>query len=95
MHLKILGRKVKVKIIPQEKIAALSDDKHTIGLFDPNCMTIFIAENLSEPDKLYILTHEAVHCSHYLTGLDQSIPEPLIEVICQTTATLFMDLIKR
>jgi Zn-dependent peptidase ImmA (M78 family) len=72
MSLKILGRKVKIKLIAQDKLAAISKDEHTIGLFDPNKMTIFISSDLSERDRLYILAHEATHCLHYITGLDQS-----------------------
>lgn len=95
MQLSILGRKIKVKILAQEKLGRIAHDPYTIGLFDPAKMTIYLAADLSEKDRTYVLCHEACHAAQFITGLDQSIPEALIEVICQTHASLFMDLLKK
>lgn len=93
--LTILGRKIKVKIIPQEKLGELAVDGRTVGLYDPNTKTIYLAKELTPQQKRYYLIHEAVHCVHDLTGIDQTLPDCLIEIICQTTATLFEDLLER
>lgn len=95
MHLTILGRKIKVKVVPQHKIEKLSGAEYTVGLYDSNNRVIYIAEELSEKDKRYYLVHESVHALHHFTGIDQTLPESLVEVICQSTASLFEDLMKK
>jgi Zn-dependent peptidase ImmA (M78 family) len=94
-HIKVLGRKIKVKFIPQKKLGEIALDQHTVGLYDPNTMTIYLASELSPEQRRYYLIHEAVHASHHFTGIDQTIPDSLVEIICQTTATLFEDLLEK
>jgi Zn-dependent peptidase ImmA (M78 family) len=91
----ILGRKIKVKILPQDKLAKIAHDDRTVGLYCPNKRTIYLAEELDARQKRYYLIHEAVHCLHDLTGIDQTLPDSLVEVICQSTATLFEDLLSK
>jgi Zn-dependent peptidase ImmA (M78 family) len=91
----ILGRKIKVKILPQEKLSKLSHDDRTVGLYCPNNRTIYLSKELTPEQKRYYLIHEAVHALHDFTGIDQTLPESLVEVICQSTATLFEDLLSK
>jgi Zn-dependent peptidase ImmA (M78 family) len=95
MHLTILGRKIRVKVILQRNLIKLAEDPNTVAMYDPNNQCIYISKELSEKQKRYYLIHEAVHCLHDLTGIDQTLHESLIEVICQSTATLFEDLCRK
>lgn len=91
----ILGRKIKIKITPQAKLTLIAHDPQTVGLYDPNTRTIYLSKELTPEQKRYYLIHEAVHVLHDFTGIDQTLPESLIEIICQTTATLFEDLLEK
>jgi beta-lactamase regulating signal transducer with metallopeptidase domain len=92
MKLTILGRKVCVKIIAQKKLAAICGDPEVVGLFCPSSMRIYLAKELKEKQRKLVLIHEATHCMHYITGIDQTLEPALIEVLCQTNAALFDDL---
>jgi len=94
-HIYVLGRKIKVKILPQEKLNKIAHDDRTVGLYDPNKRIIYLARELTAEQKRYYLIHEAVHAMHDFTGIDQTLPDSLIEVICQSTATLFEDLLAK
>jgi Zn-dependent peptidase ImmA (M78 family) len=91
----ILGRKIKIKILPQEQLERIADKQYVVGLWVATERTIYLAKELNKQDMRYYLIHEAVHAMHHFTGIDQTLHDSLVEVICQSTATLFEDLLSK
>ena len=88
----ILGRTFKIKYVTLETIARRSGIS-AVGLMDWEKKEILISKTLNEHDTMLTIIHECTHASHFITGLNQIIPGEIQELICETTAALFEDII--
>ena len=88
----ILGRKFKVKIVT---LAVMNKSYETpaAALVNFDTRTILILNSLSDYDKMLCLFHEIGHISQVVNGVDQVISAELKEILCETNANAFMDLI--
>lgn len=83
----ILGREYLVK---EKSYGSSKDDM--FGDVDYIKKVIFINKSLPTNEKELAFYHETVHIAFHVTGIAQILPEKLIEVICETTANLMMDI---
>jgi Zn-dependent peptidase ImmA (M78 family) len=90
----VLGRKVKVKIVDAKVIQEETDDPYCVALYLPYTMTILISKNLDAYWRRYYLFHELTHHMMFITGIEQTLHNSLIEVICQSNAALIDDIMK-
>lgn len=90
----ILGRRFKIKKSTREEMIAAYPEGLAAGLIIMSSFEIMILDELTPQEQLHTLFHEGSHAAQSLVGIDQTTPHPMIEVICQTHATLFEDLVK-
>jgi hypothetical protein len=89
----ILGRKFKLKLDSQENIIKVTGAQCE-GCVDFNTNTIHIWKDLSQADQMLTLFHETQHICHLVSGVSQVTSGELQEIICESTAQAFFDLIK-
>lgn len=91
---KILGKSIKIKRANREKIQELTGVL-AYGCYDPVKRTIYI-ETESQKEKLFqetILHHEIAHAIMSIAGLDQVIAPELQEIICESFANAYLEII--
>ena len=87
--LTILGREF--KLIFQD---GLVDEGRTLGgMVDFGEMIIYVDSGMTERNQWVALFHECVHVGCDVAGVDQVLNKFAIEVICQTLANTFYDLV--
>jgi Zn-dependent peptidase ImmA (M78 family) len=89
----VLGRSYKVKFLPFEKLTIIAGEE-SFACVDYSNHVIFIAENLSEYEKMISLFHEMAHICQITVGLNQVISPDLQEIICESMANSFADLVR-
>jgi hypothetical protein len=89
----ILGRKFKLKLDSQENIIKVAGAQCE-GCVDFNTNTIHVWKDLSPADQMLTIFHETQHISHLVSGLSQVTSPEVQEIICESTAQAFFDLIK-
>ena len=58
---------------PNDSILCDQNGNYTLGVTDPNTLTVYLSSALSEDDKIRVLLHELGHCAIYSFGLKQDI----------------------
>jgi Zn-dependent peptidase ImmA (M78 family) len=91
----VLGEKIPVKIVTQEKMNQLFGHGNAMGLWASDLKTIFLSKDSNKDENLYTLCHEIGHVLFTKTGLDQVIAPELQEIIVQSYATLILDILKK
>ncbi len=86
-HITILGRKFKIIFTTDIMV----NDKPAGGAVDFDLMQIEIDEGLSPANKLKTLLHEVTHIGLDVSGIDQTMPDFVVESICQTNGNVFYD----
>lgn len=89
----ILGRKYQIHFVSQAKITNIA------GVLCEACVElnnkkIYIVEDLPEDEKLIALFHEIQHISHLICGVSQVVTPEMQEILCESTAQAFYDLIR-
>lgn len=87
----LLGYTLKVKIVTAEELSKKGKD--CVALYDSDDMVIYLRDDLSAYWKMYYLFHEATHHVLHMNGADQTMSDEMLEVVCQTNATMCMQLI--
>ena len=88
----LMGFNLKVKIVSKTKIQQVSGGQDTVGFYDPDVMTIYIRSDLSTYWRWYYFFHECTHHVLYVTGSDQTLSDSQTENICQSVASMCMQL---
>jgi Zn-dependent peptidase ImmA (M78 family) len=91
--LTILGRKYKLRFVSEKKMIELIEAPAWAAVDFTN-KQILIQETLSEEEMMISLIHEIGHIAHVTSGLNQIIPQDICEIICETSANAFLDLIR-
>ena len=91
----ILGDKIPVRVISQEKMNEILPNYHAMGIWASDLRTIFLSKELNKDETLYTLCHEIGHVLFTKTGIDQVIAPELQEIIVQSYATVLVDIIKK
>lgn len=89
----ILGRKYKIKELDFDKIEEFAGSPCE-ACVDIKNFKIYIVKDLSTYEKTIALFHEIQHISHYICGLSQVVSPELQEILCESTAQAFADLIR-
>lgn len=89
----ILGRNYRITEVSMEKMIEVSEER-SMGCVCFTSKNIYLIEGMTNEDKLLTLAHETVHIALTVTGLNLIIPFKIQEVICETMANLYLDLIK-
>jgi Zn-dependent peptidase ImmA (M78 family) len=92
-QINVLGRKYKVKLISFKKLTEIAGQE-SYACVDYSNNVIFISENLSEYEKMISLFHEMAHICQITVGLNQVISPELQEIICESMANSFADLVR-
>jgi hypothetical protein len=90
-EVEVMGRKIPVHYLSQEAMSSMIQNAE--GIWDTHNRCIYINKDAPQNVQLYYIFHEMVHAKHTFTGIDQSIDPGMIEVICQSTATLIEDIL--
>jgi Zn-dependent peptidase ImmA (M78 family) len=91
----VLGEKIPVKVVTQEKMDQLFSHKGAMGLWAPDLKTIFLTKESNKEENLYTLCHEIGHVLFTKVGFDQILASELQELIVQSYATLILDILKK
>ena len=84
--IKILGHKIKVKLIDTHEYA---------GLWDYDLNTIFISINQSEKQIEETFHHEVRHSIQYHTGMTQAMSRDLMEIDAEMSSRIICDVIRK
>lgn len=84
MKLKVFGSSVKVSK------ADMSNGEFD-GFYDHESKQIVIDSNLKGHDFIHTLLHEGLHALFHRTGVNQAIPEELIETLCENVPTFILE----
>ena len=89
----ILGRKYILKMVSDQEITKIA------GVLCEACVElrtkqIFIVKDLPDDEKLIALFHEIQHISHLVSGISQVVSPELQEILCESTAQAFYDLLR-
>jgi Zn-dependent peptidase ImmA (M78 family) len=89
----IFGRKYKLKIVSQQKIIQIAGSLCEACVeFDSK--SIFVVKDLPDDEKLIAILHEIQHISHHTCGISQVISPEMQEILCESTAQAFYDLLR-
>lgn len=89
----ILGRNYRITEVSMQKMQQTTETP-SMGAVDWSTRRILIIKDMTNEDKLLTLAHEIVHIGMNTAGLDQVTNRKIQEIICETMANSFMDLIK-
>ena len=89
----ILGRVYKIKIVTKTKLMTITSG-NAVACVDFSDQTVYIWDELSDEQKMLSLFHELSHIAHVVVGLDQVINAKIQEILCETMANAFGDLLK-
>jgi len=59
-----------------------------------NSKKIFIVKDLPDDEKIIALFHEIQHISHLVCGVSQVVSPEMQEILCESTAQAFYDLLR-
>ena len=88
----LFGFNVKVKIVSEKEMERLSDSADTVGYYVPEDMTIYLRKDLSTYWRWFYFFHECTHHVLYVTGSDQTLTSAQVENVCQSVASMCMQL---
>jgi len=89
----ILGRKYKLKLISGEQITEIAGVLCE-ACVELNTKQIFIVKDLPDDEKIIALFHEIQHISHLVCGVSQVVSPEMQEILCESTAQAFYDLLR-
>jgi len=89
----ILGRKFKISVVNKTKLCTITTPD-AVACVDFSDNHVYIWDELSDEQKMLSLFHELSHICHVTVGLDQVISDELQEILCETMANAFGDLLK-
>lgn len=93
-HTTILGKKLKV-LFKSQKYISQKIGLNAQGYLDWHKKTIYILDELPQDEAFITYVHEVVHASHFITGLNQIIDPATQEILCEVTANMVCDLIRK
>jgi hypothetical protein len=89
----ILGRKYKLKIVTDKQITAVAGVLCE-ACVDFNTKTIYVWKDLPQDEQMVAIFHEIQHISHMVCGLSQVISAEMQEILCESSAQGFYDLLR-
>lgn len=95
----ILGRTFEVRQVTRKQMTSIykkksGDSGYPDGLLSYDARIIYIRTELPAREKRLTLYHEVVHAALRVSGANMTISQEVEEVICETVANAFSDLIK-
>jgi len=89
----ILGRKYNLKLVSGEYITKIA------GVLCEACVefnskTIFVVKDLPDDEKMIAIFHEVQHISHLVCGISQVVSPDMQEILCESSAQAFYDLLR-
>lgn len=88
----LFGFNLKVKIVSQDTMNRVSDDPDSVGYYDSDTLTIYLRNDLNAYWRWYYFFHECTHHVLHVTGADQTLTASQEENICQSVASMCMQL---
>jgi len=89
----ILGRKFKLKQVSQMVIDEYAGSPVEACVDITNAI-ILVRKDIPENDKILAIFHETQHIAHHVCGISQVISQEMQEIICETSAQSFADLLR-
>ena len=90
--LTILGRKYKLRFVSEKKMQEIINVPAWAAV-DFDNKQILVQETLSPEEAMLSIIHEVGHIAQSVSGINQVIPLELQEILCETNANAFADLI--
>jgi len=86
----IMGENVKVQFVKDWSDHPAANNE-TAGIFYPSTMTIYLDRRCSRATQERFFLHEVGHAICFITGISQTAPNEMEEVIVQSFASFFFN----